>query len=128
MSANRNQKAPAENQYVSFSFDSRILYVKFKENVHLNYSTARAIFADRIRYQEGAPYRVICDVSGVKSSTKQARDYLAGIGSEILIAIAFIAPHHMQNILAYYLASYITEVPAKIFSSQQQALEFLKSF
>lgn len=128
MSAYGKQKGPAENEFVSYKIDSRILYVSFKENVHINHRTARTIVADRIRYQEGMPYRVICDVSGVKSSTKLARDYLAGIGSEVLIAIAFITPLHMQNILSYYLASYVTEVPVKIFSSRLQALQFLQPF
>lgn len=121
-------KGPAENKFVQFEIDSRILYVTFKENVHISHRTARTIVADRIRYQEGIPYRVICDVAGVKSSTKLARDYLAGIGSEALIAIAFVTPLRIQNIVGYYLASHVTEVPVKIFTSRQQALQFLRSF
>lgn len=89
-----------ENQFAKFRIDSRILFLDLKPGVRHDLSAAKQIVADRIRIQEGKTFPVLCDISGVHSTTKAAREYLTGFGSELVKAIAFInRPAFQPNLL-----------------------------
>ena len=59
-----------------FWIEDRILHVEYKPEIFIDLEAARLIVADRVTFQKGKPYPILCYTEGITSSNKAARDYL----------------------------------------------------
>ena len=122
-------KENMENLYVNFWIENRILHVKYKPEIFIDIEAARIIVADRISFQKGKPYPVLCYTEGISSSNKTARDYLAIKGSILTKAVAYLAaPTVSLAMLNFFLEKNEPSVPCEIFTNEVAAKEFLKPF
>lgn len=122
-------KENMENLYVNFWIENRILHVKYKPDIFIDIEAARIIVADRISFQKGKPYPVLCYTEGISSSNKTARDYLAIKGSILTKAVAYLAaPTVSLAMLNFFLEKNEPSVPCEIFTNEAAAKEFLKPF
>jgi hypothetical protein len=117
-----------ENAFAEFWLDHDVLFFIYKKGVVLDLEAARLIVADRLSLQQGKVYPVLCDPSGIKDSSKAARDYLAREGSQLVKAVALLVETPLAGmILNFYLAINKPLVPTQVFKSKEKALLFLES-
>lgn len=118
-----------ENNFAKFYTKDGYLYFIYKPDIYINLEGAKEIVRDRLRVQEGKPYRVICYVQGIRNMDKEARDYLATEGSRDTIAVGLIAESTAQKLMTnFYLAVSRPTVPTKMFSSEDEAKAYLDKF
>ena len=118
-----------ENAFAEFWIENRILHIRYKPDIFMNIEAARLIVADRVRFQKGKLYPILCYAEGIASSTKPARDYLAIKGSVLTLAIAYIAsPKVSLAMLHFFKEINKPVVPSEIFTSEMAARKFLHSY
>lgn len=123
------RKEHMENQFAEFWIQSRILHVQYKPDIFIDVDAARKIVADRITFQNGKPYPILCFTGGIKNSTKTGRDYLAIKGSILTSAIAYIAtPTVSLAMLNFFIEKNKPSVPSEIFTSTTAARDFLEPY
>lgn len=122
-------KENMENLYVKFWIENRILYVRYKPDIFIDLKAARNIVADRVNFQKGKAYPILCYTEGITCSNKEARDYLAVKGSILTKAIAYLAaPTVSLAMLNFFIEKNEPSVPSEIFTSELAAKEFLKPY
>ncbi|MGI0105880.1 hypothetical protein [Salinimicrobium sp. WS361] len=118
-----------ENAFAEFWIENRILHIRYKPDIFMDIEAARLIVADRVTFQKGKLYPILCYAEGIASSTKPARDYLAIKGSVLTLAIAYIAsPKVSLAMLHFFKEINKPVVPSEIFTSEMAARKFLHSY
>ena len=118
-----------ENEFAEFWIEDEILFFNYKKDINLNLATVKRVVADRIKVQEGLSYPVICDARGLKEADKEARDFLAKEGSELVIAVAIITGSPLTRFLFnFYVTINKPLTPTKMFMDQDQALSYLQEY
>lgn len=118
-----------ENDYATFWIEAGILYFVYKPNATINLDAAKQIVNDRINFQQQVDYPIFCDIRGIKSIDKAARDFLAKDGSSYTKGVAVIVDTPMTKIISnFYLGLNKPLAPTKMFTEQQEALNYLQQF
>ncbi|CAD5268119.1 MULTISPECIES: hypothetical protein [unclassified Imperialibacter] len=118
-----------ENEFASFFLKDGILHFIYKPNTELNLDAAKKVVEDRKTIQKGKSYPVLCDIRGLKDVDKVARDFLAKEGSSLVDAVALVVDSPAYEFMAnFYLKVSKPDVPTKMFSSIEEALEYIKKF
>ena len=118
-----------ENMFAKFWIENGILYIKYRPEVNIDLETARTIVADRINFQNGRPYPILCYTEGIVSSTKVGRDYLTVKGSILARAIAYLAaPTVSLAMLNFFIEKNEPSVPSEIFTTEIAARKFLEPY
>ncbi|MEL1240353.1 DUF7793 family protein [Flavobacterium flavipallidum] len=118
-----------ENEYAQFWIADSILYFKYKENTTIDLKVAQRVVADRIHFQNEISFPVLCDVRGVVGTKKAGRDYLAHRGSVLTKAVALLVHENVLHMISsFYLQISKPSVPTKIFTKEEEAILYLKSF
>ena len=122
-------KENMENAFAEFWIENRILYIRYKPDIFIDIVAARHIVADRVTFQKGKPYPILCYTEGIATSTKDGRDYLASKGSVLSIAIAYLAsPTVSLAMLHFFIEKNNPSVPSEIFTSEMAARKYLQSY
>lgn len=117
-----------QNDYAIFKVEQGIMHFTYKNGVELDLTAAMEVVSDRIKAQGNESFKVICDIRGLKSVNKEARDYLAKQGSQQVDAVALIVGSPARKVMSnFYLAVNKPDVPTKLFISHQEAMEFLQN-
>lgn len=112
--------------YVSLRIEEDIMYCKYTDNLHVSLEVARACVESRIFFSKGKEFLVLVDMRGVKSTTKEARRYLATMGTTLVKAGALITGSPFNRALGnIFLKIDKPPVPAKLFSSEEKAKSWL---
>lgn len=115
-----------------FQIQDKILVIKYDQGVDLNLEDVEMLKAERQRIMHGLSMPVYVDVNGIKSITKQARDFYSTSKSLTGIrAIAFFSNSTLANFLSDYViktALQKTDVPVKSFHNEEEALTWLREF
>lgn len=115
-----------------FQIQEKILVIKFDHGVDLDMEDAVSLKEERDKVLDGASLPVYVDVNGVKSISKQARDFYSDSKSLIgVVAIAFFSNSTLANFLSDYViktALQKTDVPVKSFHNEEEALTWLREF
>jgi hypothetical protein len=115
--------------YVHFWIDDDILHVVYKPNTVIDLKAAESIVRDRIRFQNGRPFLILCDLRQLKTVTKPARDYLAMQGSNMALAVALIVEKsYSGKISKIFINTSQPSVPTREFTEISKALDFLNSY
>jgi hypothetical protein len=118
-----------ENEYASFWIEGGVVYFVYKANSVVNLEAAMQIVADRIKFQREINYPVYCDIRGMKSADKDARNYLAKEGSSYTKGVAVMVDSPMSKIIGnIYLGLNKPTTPTRLFTDKNEAVEFLKQF
>ena len=116
-----------ENDFAKFSVENGVIHFVYKQGVELDLYAARQVVADRLKAQGNTSFPVICDIRGLKSVNKEARDYLAKEGSSKVSAVALVVGSPARKVMSnFYLSVNKPDVPTKLFISEQEALEYLQ--
>jgi hypothetical protein len=118
-----------ENQNAKFWIEGGILFFEYKPNTTIDLEVAMRVVADRIALQNEMYLPVYCDIRGIVSTNKAGRDYLAKSGSVLAKAVALIANENISMTFStFYLEISRPSIPTRIFSVEQDALDYLKEF
>jgi len=118
-----------ENRNARFWIEKGILFFEYKPNTAIDLEVAIRVVADRIAFQNERQLPVFCDTRGIVSIDKAARDYLAKSGSLLAKAVALIGSENVSMTMStFYLEINKPSVPTRIFTVEQEAMDYLKSF
>lgn len=115
--------------YIHFWIDDGILHVVYKPNTVIDLKAAESIVRDRLRFQNGRLFPILCDLRQLKTVTKPARDYLAIQGSNMARAVALIVEKSYSGKLSrVFIITSRPSVPTQEFTEISEALDFLNSY
>lgn len=122
-------KSRFENEYASFWIEAGIVYFVYKPNSVVSLEAARKIVEDRVKFQKQQDFPIYCDIRGMKSADKEARNYLAKEGSSYARAVAVVVDSPMSKIIGnIYLGLNKPITPSRLFTDEKDAVEYLKQF
>lgn len=117
-----------ENDFARFYVKDSVMHFIYKHGVSLDLNAAKEVVSDRLKAQGNQSFRILCDIRGLKSINKEARDYLAKQGSQQVDAVALIVGSPARKVMSnFYLAVNKPEVPTRLFISEEEAMEYLQN-
>ncbi|MFH6991862.1 hypothetical protein [Flavobacterium sp. FlaQc-48] len=118
-----------ENQNARFWIENKILFFQYKPNTTIDLEVAMRVVADRVALQNERYFPVFCDITGVISTDKAGRDYLAKSGSLLATAVALLVNEKISRTMSiFYVEISKPSVPTQIFEIEKEALDYLKGF
>lgn len=122
-------KDHAGNIYLILWIEDNILYGRYADNLHLSLDIARYVVTERLKFCRYKDYLGFIDVRGIRSASKEAREYLANEGSEGIIAGALLIDSILTRTLGnIFLMINKPKMPSKLFTSEDEAIAWLKGF
>jgi hypothetical protein len=118
-----------ENDYARFWIKEGVLFFEYKPNTTITLKVAQSVVTDRIHFQNERSFPILCDIRGIVSTDKAGRDYLAKSGSILTQAVALVVNEKvLLTISTFYLQISKPAVPTQIFTTEADALVYLKGF
>ncbi|HEY9044825.1 MAG TPA: hypothetical protein VIN08_02975 [Ohtaekwangia sp.] len=123
------QRPEFENEYARFWIEAGVVFFVYKMNAVIDLAAAKQIVSDRIQFQKQADYPVYCDIRGLKSADKSARDYLAKEGSAYTKGVAVVVDSPMSKIIGnFYMGLNRPTTPTRLFTDESEAQKYLQQF
>ena len=119
-----------ETPYITLWLDDEgFLCGQYANDVHLTLDIAISIVESRIYFAKGRSYRLLIDMRGIKSTTRDARKYMATIGATLVTAGALITGSPINRALGnIFLTIDKPLVPTKLFTNETSARQWLKLY
>lgn len=106
-----------------------IVFIVFIDKLDMTMERAQSAVAARLSLCEGISYPLLIDMRGIKSVTREAREYLAGEGARLVKAGALIVGSPLNKALGnIFLWVNKPKVPTRLFTDEKEAKEWLKEF
>jgi len=116
--------------YIKFWIEDDIVFGEYLPNVQLTLEAVKTSIEARIEFTKGKPHLFLCDLTPVKSATKEARDFSSkDIGIQGITAGALIVNSSVSKIIGnFFLSINKPSAPAKLFTDKAEALKWLQQF
>ncbi|MGV3640759.1 MAG: hypothetical protein ACO1NZ_09590, partial [Adhaeribacter sp.] len=115
----KNHINPVETNYLTLVVEEGILHCYYKEMEMLDLTIAQTGVRDRLAYIKGKSYPSLFDITKVKQSTKEARDYMANEGNELVSASAILVTSPMLRMMAnFFISVNKPKNPTRMFTEQ----------
>lgn len=122
-------KYSVETEYMKLWKEQGVIYCIFTPDLDMNIEVAKYCVAERIAFSNGRSYPCLINMQGIKSFTKEARDYMAVEGSACIKAGALVVNTPLSRMLGnMFLAINKPAVPTKLFTDEKQAEEWLQQY
>ncbi len=116
-------------QYGSIVIENGIMKCTFYDLHELTLEITQHLVAKRIEHSKGVSYPCLFDITKIKNSTKEARDYLAKEGNELVTASAILVDSAVVKMAANFYVSVNKPVkPTRLFTDMDSALTWLRQF
>ncbi len=118
-----------ENDYVAIWIEDDILFSNYKKQLSLDIVSAKQIVKDRVEFTGGKSYFILIDFTNLKSTTKEARDYMNDPNGGLtgLLGGAFLSNNVVATLFVnLYLKVNNPTIPAKFFTNKAEAIHWLK--
>src|SRR5690606_5473828 len=102
-------KKYAENNFVSYKLEKGILHIVYKEDVNLFLKGAMEVVAQRLVFQQGMAYPILCNIRGLRDMEQDAQSYLAVEGTQLIKALALISRTPLSIM---FTKLYMDEIPS----------------
>jgi hypothetical protein len=122
------------SEYTFMKIEDGILIVEYPANLVITLEIAQKCVADRIKFCQGKSYPMLADISTLKASQKDAREYLSSEeGIKGITAGAFIVKNQFTQLLGTVFLSLnlnfnAKRPPAKLFTDKSEAKEWLLQY
>jgi hypothetical protein len=114
-----------DNELAKISILNDIMIGIYKTNT-IDLDVAKKIIKLRIDACNHVAHPLLVDIRGVKSFSKEARDYIAKDGTALLSATAILINSPLTKVLAnFYLKLSNPEVPTRLFTNFDEAYNWL---
>lgn len=118
-----------ETHFVRFEIIQSILFVSYKNGVTITLDVAKEIVKQRKEFTGNKLYPILVKDEGLVSVEKDARDYFSNEGVEGLSAGAFVIKSvYSTFFFNFYLKITNPKVPAKMFTDEAKAIEWLQQY
>jgi hypothetical protein len=121
-----------ENLYIIYELTDGVLYATFKPGIIVDLSGARLILSDRLKFVHKQDLPILIDVRGLKSITKEARDFLSSEdGQRGVKASAMLIEGYLSSTIAnFFLKVNVkkNKFPVKTFTDRTRALTWLQQY
>lgn len=118
-----------KNQHMEIRIENGVLFVTHYAKV-LTVDIVRVGVEVRLEMSKGVSYPMLSDIRNVTWIGKDVRDYLARPENTVLLVAGAMIVKNVFQEVAGNLFIYINrpEVPAKLFTNEEEALKWLESF
>jgi len=124
-----NRVESKETDYVTMFIQNGIFYAFFKKIDVLDFNIANVTVRERLIFFEKRAYPCLFDISEVKQITKEARDFMADEGNQLVLASAMVVTSPMLKMMAnFYIMVNKPKNPTRLFTDREDALEWLRQF
>jgi len=117
-----------ENNFATYKLERGIIHIIYKEDASLSLRNAMEVVAQRLIFQQGMAYPILCNLSGLKSIKWDAKRYLAVEGSTLIKALAFVSRTPLSIIFTKLYMKEAPPIEIGVFTEEIKALEFLSPF
>jgi hypothetical protein len=118
-----------ELPFVRMWLDDNIFYAVYAPDTEIDLHKAKEAVAARVKLCEAKSYPCLIDIRGLKSMSKEAREYLANEGAKYITALALITGNAFTRTFAQlFLIINNPFIPVRLFDDPQSAKQWLKSF
>ncbi|GAA3648773.1 DUF7793 family protein [Flavivirga jejuensis] len=115
-----------ENEFAKFWIKKDILYLVYKNGISLDQPAAIKVVEDRLLLQKGKAFLIFCDLRGLKSVDKGARNYFAGEGGVLIKAIALLVKTPLTSAISgFFIKANRPTFKIEKFTKEADALEYL---
>ncbi|MBV6643319.1 MAG: hypothetical protein KI791_21545 [Cyclobacteriaceae bacterium] len=122
-------KESIDFQYGSIVIENGIMKCSFYDLQELTLEITKHLVSKRVEHSNGVSYPCLFDVSKIKHSTKEARDFLAKEGNELVTASAILVDSAVVKMAANFYVSVNKPVkPTRLFTDKDSALTWLRQF
>ncbi len=122
----------SRSEIITYEVKDGILYALFTPGVKIDLPAAKYVLSKRLEVTIDNSYPILVDSTGVKSFTKEARDYLSSAEGRIGVkATAILISGYLSSTIAnFFLKVTVGKpvIPTKIFSNKVKALAWLQQY
>jgi hypothetical protein len=118
--------------FTNLRIEDGILYGEYPEGIDVDLDAAKALVRTRLEFIGDKDYPSLIDTTGVRSVTKEARDYFnepeASAGFK---AAAILSRSAFSTFLSNFfikISLIKSPVPIKLFTTEEEALEWLNQY
>jgi hypothetical protein len=119
-------------EIISYEIFDEILYATFITGVTIDLPGAHTVLNNRLHFSKGRDYALLIDVRGLKSITKEARDFLSSEnGQKGIKASALLISGYLSSTIANFFLQVNTrkkKFPVKTFVDRQKAINWLQQY
>ena len=125
----KNTVEKFENEYVTMWIEDGILFARLSASLEMTLSIAKACVESRIFFSKGESYPLLVDMTGVKATTREARKYMATVGSTLVKAGALVTGSVVSRTIGnIFLKIDRPPVPISLFTDERKARKWLLQF
>jgi hypothetical protein len=118
-----------EPPHLTMRMEDGFLFCTYAKDLHLSLDVAKACVEARIFFSKGKTTLLLIDMTGIKSTTRAARQYMATVGTTQVKAAARVTGSDFNNALAnFFLAVNKPMIPTRLFTDKQKAKQWLQQF
>lgn len=116
-------------EYLYLFIEDGILHCVYKDIALVDLNIAATCVKDRLDFIGNKVYPSLFDITRIKQSTKEARDYMANEGNEQVSASAILISSPMLRMTAnFYIMVNKPKNPTRMFTDQKSAVDWLAQF
>jgi hypothetical protein len=117
------------DSYMELHKKEGILFCKFSDDLDVDLKIAKHCVEKRVSFSNKKSYPAIIDMKGVRSVTKEAREYMAEEGAQLLLAGALIVSSPVSRIIGnLFLKINKPKIPTMLFTDPEDAKKWISSF
>jgi hypothetical protein len=116
-------------EYFTLTIFNGIFFCYFKKIDLMDLAFTQISVERRLEFMEGKTYPCFFDITQVKQTTKEARDYLAVEGNALISASAILVSSPMLKMMAnFFIMVNKPKNPTRMFTDKEEALAWLGQF
>jgi len=118
-----------ETIYLKIWKEENMLHCVFADKLNMDLEIAIECVKERISFSKNQSYACLINMKGIKSITRDAREYMATEGGKYLKAGALLVDSALSKMIGnLFLSINKPQVPTKLFTDEQQAKEWLQHY
>jgi len=116
-------------EYVNMRIVDGVFVMKYQPLDLLTYEIASEIVKERTEFKSGVSYPSLFDIRNVKSTTKDARDYMANEGNDLVLSSALLVNSSVTRMIGnFFITVSRPKNPTMLFTDEQKSMEWLNRF
>ncbi len=118
-----------ETPYLNLWFKDGMLFGKYAEHIHIDLPIAKFCVEKRLGFTRNKPYACLIDGRGIRSVSKEAREYLATEGAVNLTACALLIGSVLTRTIGnIFLTVNKPQIPTQLFTDEAAAKKWLRQY
>ena len=118
-----------ENDYIAFRIERGMLFADYKKDIEINLDIAKEIVRDRVALCAGHDLPHVLNIAGIKSTSKEARDYFSTAGTKHMSCMALITDSPISRTIGnFFLFVSKPAVPTRLFIDATEATKWAENF